>query len=193
MTMKEQTDLREFVKRLLDDEDAAWKEFAEEEKCFLRKSKKIGEILWRTSLSYDDLVNSVIVHLKENDMHRLKGCNSPESFKGWLRKVETTVLGKLTHSKEVLIDPCPDSDGEPIDPPAPQIPREIIERLQITRDNFVKLWKEDPQSCFIMFARFELELSSRDVGAFLGIRANHVDVMVNRARGKLRKKKTKIL
>jgi len=206
MIMNGQTDLNVFLEKLLCDDEEAWLLLKSKTEEFLQKSSKFNEILTKNSYSRDDFINALIVHLKEDDKRRLRQCRDPNAFWGWLNRVEQTVLYKLTKDSLAFLDGNREQDEEQDDDGNPALlekskenfERDVrradsFERLQITRTIFAKLWKEDPQSCFVMFARFELELSSRDVGAFLGISANHVDVMVNRARGKLRSEESKIL
>lgn len=193
--MEEQIDLRVFVKSLIDNDDEAWLLLRRKVRDFLKKDKKFHEVLSQGTHPDEEFVNELIYHLKNDNNSRLKGCRTPEAFWRWLYQVELTVLSKLTSSKEIL----PPKGGGLVDIEGAKTRheremgrRDNIERLQITRTSFVKLWKENPQNAFIMFARFELDVSSKDVGAFLGITANNVDVMVNKVRKKLREDESNV-
>ena len=192
----ERGDDRNLVELLLANDAPAWEYVLLTVVMRLTRERRYGEMISRTGHQPFDVVNELYWQLCKDNFARLRNFAFKGCFDGWLR-------GEFLRAVEIVTgitgakDRIQKADREiPMDPTDPlsaigkcssrAIDIEMADRKMDERENFVELWRQDPESAYALLMKDELQLPSKVIGMILGRPFNTVDQKVKRARDRLK-------
>jgi len=146
----------------------------------------------RAGLHTDAIASRLFSNLTRNDNSALRAFRFECAFKSWLYwHVWDAAQGSIREISE-KVDVVVSEDGEMptlIDTktPAPDQAAENGELRQSLNELLAALWKENPLRAVVLLLRGELNLTSKEVGAFLGKEPSNVDQIHHRAQASMRR------
>ena len=183
----------ELVSRLLRNDHEAWEYVLLTVAMRIVRHRKFSEMLSRTSHPTDEVIGELCVRLYKNDFALLRKFRFECPFNIWLGIVLRSVVQKVTgltgkesQGREILAD---HQDPNSVFNQAGQAASfvDVHGVVMDKREAFVRFWRENQESAFILLMKNELHLPMERIGALLDRPANTVVQKAKRAQARLDK------
>ena len=143
-------------------------------------------------ISEDAIASRLYVNLSKNDSATLRSFRFGCAFRSWVFwHVWDSAKGAIREvSEKIDVDVSEDGDLTALTDtktPAPDRALASGEVQEGLNRLLLALWRENPVRAVVLLLRGELELSSKDVGAFLGKEPSNVDQIHHRAQAAMRR------
>ena len=146
----------------------------------------------RAGVPTDAIFSRMFANLTKNNASPLRAFRFECAFKSWIYwHVWDAAQGAIREIAEKVDVEVSDNGELPTitdtKNPTPDRAAENVEFRQTLNGLLAALWKENPRRAVVLLLRGELELSSRDVGAFLGKEPANVDQIHHHAQASMRR------
>ena len=189
---------RALVARLLADDtkirNAAWQFVLDTMVSPLVKAdvKGIRSQCERAGVHPDAIASRLFSNLSRNDSAALRAFRFECAFKSWIYwhvwDASQCAIRDISEKIEVVVsDDCEMPTLTDTNTPTPDRAIENSELHQSLNGLLATLWKENPLRAVVLLLRGELNLSSKDIGAFLGKEPSNVDQIHHRAQASMRR------
>lgn len=214
MEQSTETANRQLVKRLLENEQAAWLDIMTRAMVILKGTEKYRQIARKRGIELEEITIQLFINLHANQFQPLKEFKFKckfDTFLWWQLRTSFRTLVREVGDMVSLQEPdslndsyqdcafcagTDNSDEEPLphtsqspvaQPSADSLPMVHEEKLQAIQGAFTKLWRQSPKQAFIFLLRGDLEMPSTEVADFLNLKINTIDQSFHRAKVAMQK------
>ena len=192
------SDDREMVSRLLQNDQAAWRDLLAGVATPIVRERKYREMLSRHALEPEDLLQQLCEELCKDNFAKLRAFRFDCSLTTFLYWQVKGIVGGITRSAgwgreslptgEASIEEISDARSSGSDAPASDPGARVSRKEEVSaaRMMITRLWEENPEGAYALLLKAELDVPSATVAALLGKKQNTVDQLVSRARRALR-------
>lgn len=185
------------VKQLIKNDDQAWAFVQKElvQPLVEANVKGVRQQLARAGLPQDAVMSRLYENLSRREFAPLRAFRFECAFSSWIYwHVWNAAQGAIREVRpkieaEMSDDTWLDSLSDTMTPPPDRAVSDDEEREGLN-SLLAALWKKNPMRAIVLLLRGELDISSKDVAAFLGKEPSNVDQIFHRAQATMRRLRT---